>query len=148
MARYKPYSYEQTKLIPVNYSEQILPGSFEFALSNIVDRMDLALFEDRFKNDEGGAPAYDPAIMLKIILFAYSRGITSSRPIERACRENVVFMALSADSHPHFTTIASFVSSLGTEITPLFANVLAICASEGLIGKNMFAIDGCKISSE
>ncbi len=147
MAKYKHYSYDQSKLIPIRYSEQIIPGTFEFALSNIVDRMDMSIFEERFKNDDGGAPAYDPAIMLKIVLFAYSRGIISSRHIARSCRENVVFMALSADSRPHFTTIASFVSSLGNEIAPLFSNVLAICAQEGLIGKNMFAIDGCKISS-
>ena len=147
MARYKHYSYDQSKLIPIKYSEQIISGTFEFALSNIVDRMNMSIFDNRFKNDEGGAPAYDPAIMLKIVLFAYSRGITSSRHIARACRENVIFMALSADSRPHFTTIASFISSLGNEIAPLFANILAICAQEGLIGKNMFAIDGCKISS-
>ncbi|MDH4233136.1 MAG: transposase, partial [Nitrospirota bacterium] len=147
MARYKHYSYDQSKLIPVRYRDQILPGTFEFALSNIVDRMDMSVFAQRFKNDDGGAPAYDPSILLKIVLFAYSRGIVSSRQIARACRENVVFMALSADSHPHFTTIADFVSSLGDEIAPLFANVLAICAEEGLIGRNMFAIDGCKISS-
>ena len=100
-----------------------------------------------FTTTRPGAPAYDPAILLKIVLFAYSRGITSSREIERACRENVVFMALSADSHPHFTTIAEFISSMEEEIAPLFRNVLMICAQEGLIGRQMFAIDGCKISS-
>ena len=66
----------------------------------------------RYKNDETGAPAYDPAILLKVILFAYSRGVTASREIERLCRENVVFMALSADSQPHFTTIADFIATL------------------------------------
>ena len=147
MARYKHYCYDQTKLIPIRYSDQIIPGTFEFALWHIVESMDLTIFESRFKNDEGGAPAYDPAVMLKIVLFACSRGILSSRHIERACRENVVFMALSADSRPHFTTIAGFVSSMKREIVPLFSQVLTICASEGLIGRNMFAIDGCKISS-
>jgi hypothetical protein len=55
-------------------------------------------------------------------------------------------MALSADSRPHFTTIAEFISSMEEEITPLFRNVLMICAEEGLIGRQMFTIDGCKIS--
>lgn len=147
MPRFKPYSYEQMLLIPVDLKNQLQPGTFEFALNAIVDEMDLSIFEGRFHNDETGAPAYDPAILLKIVLFAYSRGITSSREIERACRENVVFMALSADSHPHFTKIAEFISSMEEEIAPLFRNVLLICAQEGLIGRQMFAIDGCKITS-
>ena len=141
MPRFKPYSYEQMLMIPVDLKNQLHPGTFEFALNEIVDEMDLSIFDGRFRNDETGAPAYDPAILLKIVLFAYSRGITSSREIERACRENVVFMALSADSHPHFTTIAEFVSSMEHEIVPLFRNVLMICAEEVLIGRQMFAID-------
>jgi hypothetical protein len=56
----------------------------------------------------------------------------------------VVFIALSADSRPHFTTIAEFIPSLQEEITPLFRNVLMVCAQEGLIGQQMFAVDGCR----
>jgi len=92
MPRFKPYSYEQMLMIPVDLKSQLQPGTFEFALNEIIDEMDLSIFDDRFHNDETGAPAYDPAVLLKIVLFAYSRGITSSREIERACRENVVFM--------------------------------------------------------
>jgi len=147
MPHFKHYSYDQTKLIPVDFRNQLQPGTFEFALNQLVDEMDLSIFTGRFCNDDTGAPAYDPAILLKIVLFAYSRGITSSREISRACRENVVFMALAADSHPHFTTIARFIASLEEEITPLFRNVILICSREGLIGGQMFAIDGCKISS-
>ena len=147
MPRFKPYSYAQTKLIPIDFSRQIRPGTFEFALNHIVDGMDLSVFHHRFRNDDTGAPAYDPAVLLKIVFFAYSRGIISSREIARECTENVTFMALSADTRPHFTTIAAFISSMETEITPLFLNVLAVCADEGLIGGEMFAIDGCKISS-
>jgi transposase len=147
MARYKEYSYEQTKLIPISYNKQVQEGSFEYALSTIIDDMDLSMFEMRFRNDQTGAPAYDPAILLKIILFAYSRGIISSREIAQACTENVIFMALSADTQPHFTTIANFVSSMGEEIMPLFRMVLMVCWQEGLIAKHMFAVDGCKISS-
>ena len=98
-------------MIPIDLSEQLQPGTFEFALNQIVDELDLSVFLHRFHNNHPGAPAYDPAILLKIILFAYSPGITSSRLIARACRENVVFIALAADSHPHFTTIASFIHS-------------------------------------
>jgi transposase len=75
MARYKDYSYEQGKFIPIHFDKQIQPGTFEYTLSHLIEHeLDLSIFEDRFKNDDTGAPAYDPKILLKIILFAYSRG--------------------------------------------------------------------------
>jgi transposase len=148
MARYKDYSYEQAKLIPISFQQQILPGTFEYTLNYLIDReFDLSVFAARYHNDETGAPAYDPAILLKIILFAYSRGIVSSREIARCCRENIIFIALAADTAPHFTTIADFISSLGDEITVLFRDVLLVCDEMGLIGRELFAIDGCKLPS-
>ncbi len=110
MARYKDYNYDQLKLLPISFSRQILPGTFEHTLDYIVSHeLKLTIFDARHNNDETGAPAYDPAILLKIVLYAYSRGITSSREIEQCCRENIIFMALSADTQPHFTTIANFI---------------------------------------
>jgi transposase len=107
MPRYKDYSYEQGKWLPVSFDRQILPGTFEYTLTHLIDHeVDLAAFDAAYENDETGAPAYDPRILLKIVLFAYSRGIFTSRRIEQACRENVVFMALSADTCPHWTTVA------------------------------------------
>ena len=148
MARYKPYSYAQGKLIPVYFEKQILPGTFEYSLNHIIDNeLDLSIFDERYRNEETGATAYDPKILLKIILFAYSRGITSSRRIAQACEENIIFMALSCDTKPHFTTIADFVSTMDKEITKLFREVLLVCDDLGLIGKEMFAIDGCKLPS-
>ncbi|MDC7219129.1 MAG: transposase [Spirochaetales bacterium] len=148
MARYKEYSYEQIQMLPVSFEKQILPGSFEYTLSHLIDdQIDMSLFDDHYNNDDTGAPAYDPAILLKVVLFAYSRGINSSRKIEKLCEENIICMALSADTRPHFTTIADFISSRNDEIASLFTMILSVCYSQGLIGKNMFAIDGCKISS-
>lgn len=148
MARYKDYSYDQTKLIPIAFHRQVLPGSFEYTLNYLIDHeVDLSVFESRYRNDETGAPAYDPAILLKVILYAYSRGVVSSREMARLCRENVVMMALSADSAPHFTTIAEFISSMSEEVTVMFRDVLLYCDELGLIGKDLFAIDGCKLSS-
>ena len=148
MARYKPYSYKQGKFISVFFEKQILPGTFEYTLNHLIDNeLDLSVFNDRFKNDETGATAYDPRILLKIILFGYSRGIISSRKIAQACCEHIIFMALSADTRPHFTTIAGFISSMDKEIVKLFLEVLLVCDEQGLIGKEMFAIDGCKLPS-
>ena len=84
-------------------------------------------------------------MLLKVVLFAYSMGIVSSRNIERACREHVTFIALSGDSQPHFTTIAGFVSTLGDDIARVFTQILFICDKQGLIGREMFAIDGVKL---
>jgi transposase len=148
VAKYKPYSYAQGQLIPVMFSKQIQPGTFEFTLNHLIDNeLDLSYFDHRFKNDETGAPAFDPRILLKIILFAYSRGITSSRKIAKCCEENVIFMALSANSQPHFTTISDFISSMDKEAIAIFREVLLLCDEMGLIGKEMFAIDGCKLPS-
>ncbi len=148
MARYKEYDYSQGKFIPIHFDKQILPGTFEYTLHYLIDNeIDLSVFDLRYKNDETGAPAYDPAILLKIILYAYSKGITRSRQIAQCCKENVIFMALSADTHPHFTTIADFISTLDDEIIRLFLEVLMVCDEMGLIGKEMFAVDGCKMPS-
>src|SRR5512146_277845 len=148
MAKYKEYDYSQGKFIPLSFDKQILPGTFEHTLHYLIDNeIDLSAFDLRYKNDETGAPAYDPRILLKIVLYAYSKGITSSRKIADCCNENVVFMALSADTRPHFTTIAEFISSHDQETIKLFLEVLLICDQMGLIGKEMFAVDGCKLPS-
>ncbi len=147
MARYK-YIDTQPRLLAVDLSRQLLPGTFEHALNHLLDHaVDLSHFDARFQNDATGAPAYPPALLLKVVLFAYSQGIVSSRQIERACQEHVTFIALCGDRAPHFTTIAKFVSSLGEDIARVFAAVLAVCDAQGLIGREMFAIDGVKLPS-
>lgn len=84
MARYKAYCDVQTKLLPVSFDRQILPGTFEYTLNHLIDHeLDLSVFDARYSNDEIGVPAYDSAILLKIILCAYARGVVSSREIER-----------------------------------------------------------------
>jgi transposase len=147
MPRYKPVE-RNGLFVPVVLEEQILPGTFEFALNHIVDHeLDLSALDARFDNDATGASAYDPRVMLKIVLLAYSRGLISSRSIERACEQNVQFMAISGDNRPSYTHIAKFVRQMADSIQPLFKQVLLICDAQGLIGKEMFAIDGVKLPS-
>jgi transposase len=147
MARYKPIDMSP-KLVTVDFTRQILPGSFEYALCYLIDHeMDLSEFDQRFRNDEGGAPAYAPALLLKIVLLAYSRGLVSSRAIESACQQNVLFMAVCGGATPHFTTVATFVSSEGEALGRLFTQVLMVCDRQGLIGRQLFAIDGVKLPS-
>lgn len=148
MAKYIPYDYNQSSMVVINFEDQLQPGTFEHAVHYLVDnKLDLSCFEATFNNDDNGRPAYDPAILLKIILFAYSKGITSSREIEWCCRTNITFMALSCQSVPHFTTIAHFVSGYPQPIESLFEQVLLVCHEQGLLGKELFAIDGCKLPS-
>jgi transposase len=148
MAKYKHYDYSQNVLIPISLEEQLMPGTLEFAIHTLVDtRMDMSIFDDRYKNDETGRLAYDPKILLKVILLGYSRGLISSRKIERACKENITFMALSCGQQPDHSTIAEFVSSMKDEIMPLFRDVLLVCDEERLLGGTFFAIDGFRVSS-
>jgi transposase len=107
MAKYKSYDYSQSVLIPVCLDEQLMPGSLEFAIHTLVQtRIDTSIFDHRYHNDETGREAYDPKVLLKVVLFGYSRGLISSRQIERACKENVVFMALGCGQQPDHSTIA------------------------------------------
>jgi len=70
MGRYKDYDYSQGKFIPIHFDRQILPGTFEYSLRYLIDNeIDLSTFDARYRNDETGAPAYNPAILLKIILY-------------------------------------------------------------------------------
>jgi transposase len=148
MAKYKSYNYSQTVMVPVSLEDQLMEGTLELAIHTLVEEgMGVSRFDERYKNDKTGCKAYDPKILLKIILLGYARGIDTSRKIERACRENVVFMALSCRQKPDHSTIAAFVSSLKNEIKPLFRDVLLVCEGMGLLGGTEFSLDGCKLAS-
>jgi len=148
MAKYRPYDYSQRVMIPVSLEDQLMPGTLEFAIHTLVeDRMEISVFEDRYNNDETGRWAYDPKVLLKMVLFAYSRGLISSRKMERACRENITFMALTCGQCPDHSTIAAFVSSMRDEILPLFRDILLVCEESNLLGGTLFALDGSKVPS-
>jgi transposase len=135
MANYKPYSYKQMVMLSVSLEDQIVPGTLEFAIHTLVEeRMDVSRFDENYQNNDTGRVAYDPKVLLKVVLFDYSRGLNSSRKIERACLENVTFMALSCGQYPDHSTIATFVSSMKDEIVSLFRDVLLVCEEMGLLG--------------
>ena len=147
MARYKHID-TSPRFFAVDLQRQLLLGTIEYALNHLLDHeIDLSGFDARFCDDETGAAAYPPAILLKVVLFAYAQGIVSSRNIERACREHVTIIALPGDTQPHFTTLAAYISTLGDDIAHIFSQVLFICDKQGLIGREMFAIDGMKLPS-
>lgn len=148
MAKFKAYDYRQRVFLPVSLEDQLMPGTLEFAIHTLVEtRLDTSGFVQRYRNDETGRRAYDPKILLKIVLLGYARGLISSRKIEQACRENVVFIALACGQQPDHSTIATFVSSMQAEILPLFRDVLLICQEMDLLGGTFFALDGLKLPS-
>jgi transposase len=123
MPRFKHYNYDEDTMVVINYQEQLQPGTFEHAIHYLIEhKLDLSVFHPKYRNDDTGRRAYDPAILLKIILFAYSKGITSSREIQWCCGINIIFKTLSCDTVPHFTVIACgwlspcSVTSAGTKV--------------------------------
>jgi len=148
MARYKPYKYNQMVMVPVSFQDQLEPGTLEYTIHELVEHhVDLSVFESRYQNDNTGARAINPKLLLKVILFAYSRGMISSRRIERACGENILFMALSSGYCPDHSTLAHFVSSMQEEIESLFGNILLVCDELDLLGGTHFSLDGVKLPS-
>lgn len=148
MARYKYYDYKQTVMIAIELEKQIIAGTLEYAIHKLVEeRVKIEPFEKKLKNDETGRPAYDPKVMLKIILLAYSKGIISSRKIEQACKENIVFMAISCQQCPDHSKIAEFISTMKEDIQPLFRDILLVCEELELLGGTSFALDGLKLPS-
>ena len=83
MAKFKAYDYRQRVFLPVSLEDQLLPGTLEFAIHTLVEtRLDTSGFGQKYRNDETGRTAYDPKILLKIVLLGYARGLISSRKIE------------------------------------------------------------------
>ena len=148
MPRYKPVNLQQDAFVPIRFDRQILPGTFEYALHHLLEQqVDLSAFDDHYQNEERGARAYHPRILLKVVLFGCARGLIGSRRIERACRENVTFMALAGEAKPDHATIAAFISRSPEAIQAVFQEVLLVCEEAGLIGREHFAIDGVKLPS-
>ena len=148
MPNFKKYSYDQTAMVVVNFKDQLRPNTFEFTLHHLIeDHTNLSAFHEKYKNDDGGRATYDPAILLMVILFAYYKGVRSSRDIQWECENNIIFKALSCDTVPHWTSIASFISGYPDAIEAVFEEILLVCEDQGLLGHELIAIDGCKMSS-
>lgn len=148
MAKFKPLNENQLVMLPISLQDQLVPGTLEHTISEVVDKhIDLSVFDVRYNNNETGATAIHPKILLKVILLGYARGMISSRQIERACQENIIFIALSYGYAPDHSTIAQFISSMQSEIETLFSNVLLVCEELGLLDGTHFSLDGVKLSA-
>ena len=149
MGRFKELDHKQSQFIILDFEEQLMEGTFEYVLYFIFERglVNIEPFIKKYLNDKNGRKAYHPSIMLKIIMLGYSRGVISSRKLARLCKENILFKVISCSSEPDFTTIADFVSGMHDEILSVFKDVLKVCDEFDLIGGEVFALDGHKVSS-
>tara|TARA_B110000196_G_C21115562_1_gene650306 strand:+ start:91 stop:1647 length:1557 start_codon:yes stop_codon:yes gene_type:complete len=146
MSNFLDDNLNQSVFFDINYLEVLGSNTFEYCLYHLLENDEIVSdFYARYKNKNVGRKAYPPALLLRVIFYAYYRGHTSSRVIERLCKTDLKFIALAAGRQPHFTTIANFVSSNCEAMSRLFHKVLLICDQSGLIGKEHFAIDGCKL---
>jgi len=147
MARYKNADNTQGLFLTINLYDQLVPYTFEWTLNYLIDKADISLFDLNYKNDEKGASAYSPRVLLKVIMYCYSIGIISSRKIERACINNIIVKSLAANNEPDHDTIATFITVNHEAIKDLFTQVLLQCSRLGLITGEMYSVDGCKLPS-
>src|SRR6188472_2069064 len=98
-----------------------------------------------YRRDGHGRAAFEPAVVVGLLLYAYARGIRSSRVIERSCEEDVAFRVVGAHQRPDHTTIARFRQRHQEALAGLFGEVLALCAEAGLVDARVVAVDGTKV---
>ena len=138
---------EQSFLMPPDVREWLPEDHFAWFVLDAVAAMDLEAFYAAYRGDGRSRPAYEPAMMVALLLYAYARGVRSSRAIERACVEDVAYRVLAAQAKPDHATIARFVERHQDALAGVFGSVLGLCAKAGLVGVNVVAIDGSKVSA-
>src|SRR3954465_10524911 len=124
---------DQSFLMPPDVREWLPEGHLAWFVIDAVAAMNLGAFYAAYRGDGGARPAYDPAMMVGLLLYAYARGIRSSRVIERACEEDVAFRVLAAQQQPDHATIARFIERHQDALAGLFGEVLTLCSPSGLV---------------
>lgn len=145
-AKFKPYSMNQGTLLPEYLDDLIPQAHLVRVISGTIDRIDTSSLLSAYRG--GGASAYHPEMMLKVLVYAYAERIYSSRRIAKALRENIHFMWLSGKQRPDFHTIARFRSGpLKETITRIFAAAVELLAESGHIKLENYFLDGTKVES-
>jgi transposase len=138
---------EQSFLMPPDVREWLPEDHFAWFVIEAVAAMDLDAFYAVYRGDGRARPAYEPVMVVALLLYAYARGVRSSRAIERACIEDVAYRVIAAQHKPDHATIARFVERHQAALADVFGSVLGLCAKAGLVGVNVVAIDGSKVSA-
>jgi transposase len=138
---------EQSFLLPPDVRQWLPEGHLAWFILDTVEQMHMAAFYGPYRADGHGRAAYEPSVMLAVVLYAYARGVHSTRAIERACEEDVAFRVLAANQKPDHATLARFIERHEQALADLFGEVLTLCADAGLVKSGVVAIDGTKIAA-
>jgi len=138
---------EQSFLMPPDVREWLPENHLAWFVLAAVEEMDLWPFYAAYRVDARSRPAYEPSMMVALLLYAYARGIRSSRVIERGCIEDVAFLVVAAHQRPDHATIARFIERHETALAGVFGEVLLLCARSGLANVGVIAIDGTKVQA-
>jgi transposase len=138
---------EQLLLMPPSLTEWLPENHLVWTILGAVEAIDLARFEEPYRLGAAGRPAYDPAMMVALLLYSYARGNRSSRGIERACWEDVAYKVITGMHTPDHSTIAEFRRRHEADIEELFDDVLGLCREAGLVSVGVITIDGTKIKA-
>jgi transposase len=141
----RPYNQDQMALFPPSVRSLIEDDHLCMIVNDVVKAMDLSCLYQKVSHE--GNPAYHPAMMLKILFYAYARGVFSSRNIAQAVRENIPFIFLAAWQKPDFRTINDFRKNNLEELGFLFAQTVQLCNQLGMVKLGHVAIDGTKIKA-
>ncbi|HEY1516378.1 MAG TPA: transposase [Solirubrobacteraceae bacterium] len=137
---------EQGFLLPPDVRDWLAPDHLAWFLIDAVEQMDLSAFYAAYRADGHGAAAYEPSLMVAVILFAFSTGVRSSRAIERHRREHVAFRVITGNLVPDHVTVARFVCRHQQALSGLFTDVLKLCEGAGLVKSGVVSIDGTRIA--
>jgi transposase len=138
---------DQAFLLPPDLRDWVEPGHLAWFVIDAVAALDLAAFYARYRRDGWGRPAYDPAVMVAVILYAYCAGVRSARAIERRCVEDVAFRVVAGNLAPDHATIARFRADHERALAGLFGQVLAMCQRAGLVRAGIVAVDSTKVAA-
>src|ERR1035437_10464247 len=143
--RFREYNQSQSFLLPPSLDDWLPEDHEARFISDVVENLlDLSVIYVSYQRADG-YPPYDPSMMLKLLLFAYSTGVTSSREMERCCHVHVAFRWLAANAAPDYRSISRFRRRHLRAIDALFVQVLALCAEAGLLRLGRVALDGTKL---
>lgn len=138
---------EQSFLLPPDVREWLPENHLAWFILDVVGVIDTAAFYAAYRADGHGRAAYEPSMMLALLLYCWARGARSSRAIERACVEDVACRVIAAHQRPDHATIARFVERHERALAGLFGEVLALCADAGQASVGVIAIDGTKVAA-
>ncbi len=142
-----PVERDQTYLMPPSLADWLPEDHLAWFVLDAVEQIDLALFYRRYRQDGWGAAAFDPKMMVALLLYAYCVGERSSRRIERRCTEDVAFRVICANQSPDHTTISRFRQSNERALAACFTEVLKLCQAAGLLRVGLVALDGTKVEA-